>query len=254
MLLKDRVSLVTGGSQGIGKAIVTLFAKEGSDVVFCARNMDKAKKTAEEIKKMTGRTTVPIYCDVSIREDVNRVIDTVMRDYGRIDVLVNNAAVQEFASFLDITEELWDKHFAINVKGTFLFSQGVAKKMKDKGGCKIINISSDSGVAPVPENAGAYCSSKSAVNGLTRVIAKEMGRYGIYCNAICPGGVTGTGMLENYSRVFNNKNVSDAELAALRKLATPEEVAKVALFLASDMSSHVTGERIMVTGGDIMTQ
>jgi NAD(P)-dependent dehydrogenase (short-subunit alcohol dehydrogenase family) len=254
MLLKGKIAVITGGSQGIGKAIARLFAKEGACVIICARNETKAKEAATEIKKDAESCVEAVRCDVSVKSEVDRVVGYVAGKYKRIDILINNAGIQEFTSFLEISEEDWDRHFDINVKGTFLFSQAVAKIMKDKGGCKIVNLSSDSGVAPVPLNAGAYCSSKSAIIGLTRVIAKELGRYGIYCNAICPGGILETGMLANYHEVFGGRDIEDAELAALGRLGSTDDVARVALFFASDMSNHVTGERILVTGGDIMTQ
>lgn len=254
MLLKGKIAIVTGGSYGIGKGIAKLFAQEGATVIICARDGNRLKATAEDIEKETGCSIATAACDVSKKTEIDALVEKVMSDYGRIDILVNNAGIQEFAPFLEIDEKDMDRHYNINVKGTFLFSQAVARRMIHKGGCKIVNLASDSAVAAVPENAGAYCCSKSAIVGLTRVIAKELGKYGVYCNAICPGGIIDTGMLENYHRVFNGKDSDDAELAALKRLGTPEDVAGVALFLASHLSNHVTGERIMVTGGDIMTQ
>jgi NAD(P)-dependent dehydrogenase (short-subunit alcohol dehydrogenase family) len=254
MLLQGKTALVTGGSQGIGKAIAELFLKEGAQVAICSRDRLKAEAALEELHRETGRKPEYFQADVSRRADIERVVESVMKLYGRIDILVNNAGIQEFVPFLELDEEIWDRHFTVNVKSTFLFSQAVAKRMIPLGGCRIIIMSSDSGVAPVPVPASAYCSSKSALIGLSRCIAKELGRYGVYCNAICPGGIEDTGMLESYHKAFGGKDKEDAELAALGRLGKPEDVARVALFFASELSSHVTGERIMVTGGDIMTQ
>lgn len=254
MLLKGKTALVTGGSQGIGKAIARLFIKEGADVVICSRDQAKAAAAIEEIYSDTGLRAEFIQADVSQRADVGRVVESMMKRHRKIDILVNNAGIQEFVPFLDMEEQFWDRHYAVNVKSAFFLSQAIAKRMIPLGGCKIINMSSDSGVAPVPDRASAYCSSKSALIGLSRCIAKELGRYGVYCNAICPGGIEDTGMLESYHNAFAGKDKEDAELAALGRLGKPEDVARVALFFASELSNHVTGERIMVTGGDIMTQ
>ena len=254
MLLEGKIAIVTGGSQGIGKAIAKLFSQEGALVVICARNEQKTALVAHEMEIETGRKVTAMTCDVSRKDEVDSVIDRVMDLYGRIDILVNNAAIQDFAPFLDITEEAWDRHFAINVKGVFLFAQGVARKMMHLGGCKIINMSSDSGVTAVPDNAGAYCSTKSAIIGLTRVIAKSLGQYGIYCNAVCPGGIAGTGMKDNYDRIFGDRDNEDVALTALKRLGSVEDVASAVLFFASKLSNHVTGERLLVTGGDVMTQ
>jgi NAD(P)-dependent dehydrogenase (short-subunit alcohol dehydrogenase family) len=254
VLLEGKTALVTGGSQGIGKAIARLFVEEGAAVIICSRDRAKAAAAIEEIRGDTGRSVEFVPADVSRKQDVERVVESAMERHGRIDILVNNAGIQEFVPFLEMDEELWDRHYAVNVKGAFLLSQATARRMIPLGGCRIINMSSDSGVAPVPVPASAYCSSKSALIGLSRCIAKELGKYGVYCNAICPGGIEDTGMLASYHRAFGGKERDDAELTALGRLGRPQDVARVALFLASDLSSHVTGERIMVTGGDIMTQ
>jgi NAD(P)-dependent dehydrogenase (short-subunit alcohol dehydrogenase family) len=253
-LLQGKIAIVTGGSQGIGKAVAKCFASHGAAVVTCSRNLQKAQAAAEEILRETGRAIETLRADVTKKSDVQLIVDTVMKRHGRIDILVNNAGIQEFTPFLELDESMWDLHFAINVKGAFLFSQAVARYMIERGGCKIINMSSDSGVSPVPERAAAYCSSKSALIGLTRCIAKDLGSYGIYCNAICPGGIRNTGMLEHYHLAFGGKDQEDAQLAALKKLGQPEDVANVALFLASNLSDHVTGEHLLVTGGDVMSQ
>jgi NAD(P)-dependent dehydrogenase (short-subunit alcohol dehydrogenase family) len=151
---------------------------------------------------------------------------------------------------------MWDRHQTVNVKGTFLLSQAVARIMVRQGGGKIINIASDSGVAPTPEGAAAYCASKSAIIGLTRVIAKELGRYRVYCNAICPGAIR-TPMTERFLKTTRQKENSLeawAEMAALKRVGEPEDVGRVALFLACHLSDFLTGEHLLVTGGDIMSQ
>jgi NAD(P)-dependent dehydrogenase (short-subunit alcohol dehydrogenase family) len=258
MLLKNKIAIVTGASQGIGKAIAKKFSEHGAITVLCSRNIEKLKIVSEEIEKITGNKTVAIGVDVSKKDEVDNVVKKVVELYSRIDILVNNASIQEFAPFLEMAEDFWDRHFDINVKGTFLFSQAVAKVMINKGGCRIINLSSDSGVAPIPpKETAAYCATKSAIIGLTRCIAKELGRYNIYCNAICPGAIFDTGMYEHYANtegVGKGRLQLDIDATALGRIGYSKDVADVALFFASDLSSFVTGERLLVTGGDTMTQ
>lgn len=256
MLLKDKIAIVTGATQGIGRTVANVFSENGAIVILCSRNETRARLVAEEIEKATGNKTLALGVDVSKKDEIDVAVDKVVNIFRRIDILVNNAGIQEFVPFLEIDEKTWDRHFDTNVKGAFLFSQAVAKMMIKKGGCKIINLSSDSGVAPVPaKNAAAYCASKSAIIGLTRAIAKEMGGYKIYCNAICPGAIIDTGMFENYRKTFGKKRLAeDIELTALKRLGYSKDIADVVLFFASDLSRHVTGERLLVTGGDIMTQ
>ena len=256
--LKDKIAIITGASQGIGKAIAETYSKHGAKIILCARNEEKLKKVADEIEKTTKNETMAIACDVSIKSDVLNVVSKVIEKYSRIDILVNNASIQEYVPFLEMEEDFWDRHFDINVKGMFMFSQAVARVMVKKGGCRIINISSDSGVATLPAaQAAAYCSTKSAIIGLTRAIAKELGRYNIYCNAICPGSIFDTGMYVNYSNtegVGKDRLELDTENTALGRIGYSEDIAKVALFFASDLSNFITGERLLVTGGDTMTQ
>jgi NAD(P)-dependent dehydrogenase (short-subunit alcohol dehydrogenase family) len=256
MLLKDKISIVTGGSQGIGRGIAAVFSQNGATVMICAPASEegKLKKVAEEIKAETGNEVIPMNVDVTVRAEIDRAVAEMMDRFGRIDILVNNAGVQLYDPFLDLPEKMWDLHFNVNVKGTFLFGQTVARIMiKQKSG-KIINIASDSGVAPIPDNAAAYCASKSAVIGLTRNMAKELGPHNVYCNAICPGAIGQTGMMDHFLKVNNIKVEEFVKAAALQRLGTPEEIGKAALFLASDLSSFITGEKILVTGGDIISQ
>ena len=216
----------------------------------------KVADAAAEVHAKTGATTKPCRLDVTDGQAIRAVVAAVEQEFSRIDILVNNAGVQDWVPFLETSEEMWDRHQAVNVKSTFLLSQAVARIMVRQGGGKIINIASDSGVAPTPEGAAAYCASKSAIIGLTRVIAKELGRHGIYCNAICPGAIN-TAMTARFLETTGQKeNSLDAwaQMAALRRIGEPEDVGRVALFLASHLSDFMTGEHLLVTGGDIMSQ
>jgi NAD(P)-dependent dehydrogenase (short-subunit alcohol dehydrogenase family) len=256
MLLDGKVALVTGAAQGIGKAIARSLAAEGALVVLTDIQEEKLARTAAEIQAECGVKTRTCRLDVTDGKEIQQVAAAIAHDSGRIDILVNNAGVQEWVPFLETSEEMWDRHQTVNLKGTFLLSQAVARIMVRQGGGKIINIASDSGVAPTPEGAAAYCASKSAIIGLTRVIAKELGPHGVYCNAICPGAIH-TAMTERFLQTTKQKeNTVEAwaQLAALKRIGQPEDIGRVALFLACHLSDFMTGEHLLVTGGDIMSQ
>ena len=157
MLLEGKVALITGAAQGIGKAIANSLATEGAVLVLTDIQEEKVALAAVEIHEKTGATTKSRRLDVTHGEQIRAVVEAVATEFGRIDILVNNAGVQEWVPFLETSEEMWDRHQAVNVKSTFLLSQAVARIMVRQGGGKIINIASDSGVAPTPEGAAAYC-------------------------------------------------------------------------------------------------
>lgn len=256
MLLQDKVAVVTGAAQGIGKGIAEVFAREGATVVIADIQEGKGAEAAAEIQKKTGRDVMFRKLDVSDPRAAEPFVEAVVKQFKRIDVLVNNAAVQDWVPFLETSLEMWDRHFAVNVRGMFVLSQAVAKVMVKQGGGKIINMSSDSGLAPLPEGAAAYCATKSAIIAITRNIAKELGRHKVYCNAICPGAIM-TPTTERFIRTTWEEGHTPeawAKAAALRKVGHPEDIGRVALFLASYLSDHVTGEHILVTGGDLMSQ
>jgi len=252
MLIEDKIALITGAAQGLGRGIAGVFASEGAHVVLCDINEEGVRTAAREIALKTGRKAKAFRMDVSKKQEVQAVVEAVDREFGRIDILVNAAGVIKPVPFLELEEENWDWHFNVNVKGPFLLSQAVVRIMHKKGGCKIVNISSDSGVAPFP-NEAAYASSKSALIGLTRIIAKDLGVFGVYCNAICPGAIR-TPMLMTNFLTSPEKEKEYIAATALKKIAQPEDIARVALFFASHLSDHVTGEHILATAGDIMSQ
>ncbi len=256
MLLEGKVALITGAAQGIGKGIATSLAAEGAVVYLTDIQEQKVAEAAAEIHAQTGATTRSCRLDVTDGAGMSAVVEVVASEFGRIDILVNNAGIQEWGPFLETSEEMWDRHQAVNAKATFLISQAVARIMVRQGDGKIINIASDSGVAPTPEGASAYCASKSAIIGLTRVIAKELGPHRVYCNAICPGAIN-TPMTERFLKTTGQKenSLEDwARMTALKRIGEPEDIGRVALFLASHLSDFMTGERLLVTGGDIMSQ
>jgi NAD(P)-dependent dehydrogenase (short-subunit alcohol dehydrogenase family) len=251
MLLKDKVAIVTGAQQGIGKAIATEFAKHGATVVLCDLSQEKLLE-AEECLKQNGQNAMALTVDVTNKKAVGAVAAAVAKKFGRIDILVNNAGILKHSLIVDMEEKDWDMVFAVNMKGTFLFTQAVAPFMIKQRSGKIINLSSCSGKKPDKKGA-AYNSSKSAIIGFTRVAALELGEYGINCNGICPGA-TDTEMIRKTFMTSPEIEREWIEKTAIKRLGKPEDMANVAVFLASELSSHVTGESIIVSGGELMGQ
>ena len=252
MMLKNKTAIVTGAAQGIGKAIARIFSENGARVVMCDILEDKLTSSADEIQKATGFETMALKVDVTKSGDIEDAVRKTIAAYGIIDILVNNAGILKHSLILDMAESDWDKVFEVNVKGTFLFTRTVGRVMKNQGRGKIVNVSSCSGKKPTMEE-GAYCASKSAIIGLTRVTALELGIYGINCNAICPGA-SDTEMVRNTFITSREIEREWVDKTALKRLGTPEDQARVVLFLASGLSDHMTGEALIVSGGEIMGQ
>jgi NAD(P)-dependent dehydrogenase (short-subunit alcohol dehydrogenase family) len=250
-LLKGKVALITGGGGGIGFATAKLFAEEGADIVIAELDMKKAEKAKKEIEDKTGRKVMVLEVDVSKKTQVDEMVGKAITEFGRIDILVNNVGIYLAESVLTLSEEVWDKVIDTDLKGTFLCSQAVAKEMVKKGGGKIVNISSCCAIEPTPGQV-AYGAAKAGVVSLTRDFAFELGEKGIYANAILPG-MTVTDMTKDMlitkeaREEWRNKNV-------LKRLGQPEDQAKVALFLASHLSDHVTGEAVITSAGAVMGQ
>lgn len=251
MMLKDRIAIVTGAAQGIGKAIALAYAREGADVAVVDLDADKTQQVASAIEAL-GRAALPIRADISSQAEVQAMVEKVLARFGRIDILVNNAGILRRAPLLEMSVADWDLVYAVNVRGTFLCTQAAGKVMVKQKGGKIINFSSCSGKKPDPWQA-AYNSSKSAVIGLTRVTALELGPYGINCNAICPGA-TDTEMVRTSFLTSPEIEREWIEKTALKRLGQPEDMAKVAVFLASELSDHMTGEALIVSAGELMGQ
>jgi len=246
MRLKGKVALITGSSRGIGKELAIGFAKEGAEVVINGRNQDKAKAVAKEVESL-GVRSMAIGADVSLSQDVTRMVEEAINAFGRIDLLVNNAGINPFILEAEkIKEEGWDQVLDVNLKGVFLCCQAVGKKMIQQGGGKIINISSAAGILG-EQGLLPYCVSKAGVMVLTRILAYEWSRYNIFVNAIAPGVIAG-GM----NTPILNKEILVSGLiqqVPLKRLGNPEEIVKIALFLASEDSSYINGTTIVADGG-----
>jgi len=247
--LKGKVALITGASRGIGRAIALAFAEAGAEVAVSSRNRrpPELEKVADEIGAL-GKKALAVPAHVGKKEDVQLLVHKTLERFGRVDILVNNAGANPVLSPLaDLTEEAFDKVLEVNLKGALLMSQAVAGPMIKQGGGRIINMSSISGLRARADGTGAYCISKAAMNMMTQVMARELAPHNILVNAIAPGSIK-----TDFSRV----NWTDPERRAqrireieLKRFGEPEEVVGIALFLASEASSFVTGEVIRVDGG-----
>ncbi len=254
-LLKDKIALVTGAARGIGRAIAEVYAEQGAQVAVADTLLDEARSVAQGINERAGsqaeKCAVALYLDVSDSTNVQQAVDAVVAEFGQLDILVNNAGIHRGHMIVDFPLDDWDAVFAVNIRGTFLCAQAAARQMirQGGGGC-IINMSSASGKKPDTKGA-AYCASKSAVIGLTRVLALELGQHGIRANTVLPGA-TDTRMLRDV--VDRVPGLMDELVArtTLDKIATPRDQANAFVFLASDLASHITGEQLVVAGGEFM--
>jgi NAD(P)-dependent dehydrogenase (short-subunit alcohol dehydrogenase family) len=249
MRLSDKVAIVTGAGSGIGKATAAVLAAEGAKVIVADWNKDTGAETAATIGQGGGQS-VFCYADVSKREDVQRMVNTALDHYARLDVLVNNAAIPLMAQLVDTTEEDWDRIHSVNLKGVFLGCKYAIPAMIRSGGGSIINIASILGFVGDPEWA-AYCAAKGGVIALTRVAALAYGPQGIRVNCICPGDVE-TPLREWEFRQSPDPDRARGEISskyALRRLASPQEIAQCVAFLASADSSFMTGSSMVVDGG-----
>jgi NAD(P)-dependent dehydrogenase (short-subunit alcohol dehydrogenase family) len=249
MRLKGKVAIVTGAGSGIGKASAELFADEGASVVVVDWNKESGAQTAEAIAR-TGKQAIYCYADVSNPRDVEAMVDTTVQKYGRLDALFNNAAIQIMAKLVETTEDVWDRIQRVNLKGVFLGCKYAIPAMIRTGGGSIINMASILGFVADPDLA-AYCAAKGGVINLTRVAALTYGPQGVRVNCICPGDVD-TPLVQDYFNKDPDPGRLRQEVSskyALRRIASPQEVAQLAVFLASDASSFVTGSSMVIDGG-----
>jgi NAD(P)-dependent dehydrogenase (short-subunit alcohol dehydrogenase family) len=243
--LKGKVAVVTGGNRGIGRAIAGGFAEAGATVVIAARNEKKSAEAAKEIEASGGRA-IAVTSDVSDRAQIERMIDTVTSDVGPIDVLVNNAGIGFHADALTLEDSEWNRLFGINLEGVWMTSQIVGRGMTQRTSGSIINIGSISGlIINRPQWHSPYGISKAAVHHLTRSLAAEWSQYGVRVNAIAPGYVKteiASTEYKEYRRYWKDE-------VPMQRYGSPDEIAPAALYLASDASSFMTGEVMVIDGG-----
>lgn len=249
--LKGKTAVVTGGGRGIGRFIANGLAEAGANIVIASRKFEKLEKAASEIASLGVKCT-PVKCDMGNRDDILNLVQSAVKEFGTIDILVNNAGVTWGAPTLEFPLEQWDKIFSVNVRGVWIISQEVARIMKEKGGGKIINISSIMAFRGSVEEAHPavpYNSSKAAINLLTMNLAVKLARYKINVNAIAPGFFH-TDMM-GYLDKPEMKPLRDAMLMQIPipKMGEEDDVKGLAVFLASKASDYVNGAIIPVDGG-----
>jgi NAD(P)-dependent dehydrogenase (short-subunit alcohol dehydrogenase family) len=249
--LAGKTAVVTGAGSGIGRAAAVLFAREGAAVAVVDLNAEAAKDTAGEIAA-SGGTALPVVANVADRLQVTSAFEQIRNEYRRVDVLYNNAGVNSAGSVIDATEDDWDRSFAVNAKGTFLCSQAAAPDMVAAGGGSIINQGSVAALAGIA-NFASYCAAKGAVVALTRSMSVDLAPRGVRVNVICPGTVY-TPLMEPMLRARGGGDMAAGLALTVAKypigrLGTPAEIAAVALFLASDDSSFMTGSVVTADGG-----
>jgi 3-oxoacyl-[acyl-carrier protein] reductase len=243
-LLKGKVAVVTGAARGIGKAIAIKFAQEGADIAFTDLNIDDNAK-AMEVEIASYGVKVKAYASNAAEfEDTHKVIEDIMKDFGRVDILVNNAGITRDGLMMRMSEQQWDMVINVNLKSAFNFIHALTPVMMKQKAGSIINMSS---VVGVSGNAGQanYSASKAGMIGLAKSIAKELGSRGVRANAIAPGFI----ITEMTHQLSEEVRTQWASQIPLRRGGTPDDVANVALFLASDLSAYVTGQVIPVCGG-----
>lgn len=255
-LFANKVAFVTGASQGIGKATALILAKYGAYIVAVDISKE-VEQTAEEIKQL-GRECISVITDVTNRERVESAVKTAIKQFDKLDILVNCAGIVSSSLLLGLPEELWDKTIDVNLKGVYLVSQAVSKEMVKRRTGKIVNISSQASKVGEIGN-GAYCASKAGVNALTQVLALELAPYNINVNAVCPG-YTDTEIMQKVFEIrgpIEQMTPADYEKdllssVPLKRMAKPEEIGELISFLCSDKSNYITGIAVSIAGGKIL--
>ena len=248
--LKGKVAVVTGGSQGIGRATAQALAREGCQVAVCSRSQQKLEELAEEFR-IQGWTLFAKSVDVSLAQELEGFADEVFAYFSRIDIWVNNVGQFKSKSILEQSLDEWNEILNVNLNSYFVGTQAAARKMKETGGGTIVNISSYGGVFPAVYRS-SYNTSKYAINWLTRCSASELAPFGIRVNAVAPGTIN-----TEMQKASGRSQADIEKLAknfALRRMGEPEEVANVVLFLASDLSSYIDGIVIECSGGKFLAQ
>lgn len=242
--LENKVAVITGGKRGIGKGIALTFAEAGADVAVCGRTLPDLEKVAEEIEAL-GRRSLAMKADVSEKRDVENLMERTVREFGTIDILVNNAVVYTGGPLVELSEENWDNTVDIGLKGFFLCSQAAAAVMMEKKQGCIINMSSTAGIRPTGRQ-GAYSIIKAAGIMVTKLLAAELAEYNIRVNALAPTVVKSELVNPDLLKGFMTQ-------LPLGRLTELDELTSAALFLASDAASYISGHTLIVDGGRINT-
>ncbi len=247
MKLKDKTSIVTGASRGIGKAISMALAKEGAKVALVDKDLNSSQEVASKINEEGGKSEA-IQTDVSDSEIVEKMVIEVINRFGSVDILVNNAGIILRGSFIDLNHEDWERVLSVNLGGTFNCCKAVVPHMIEHGSGRIINVSSVAGKIGDITASPAYGTSKGAINTFTKSLARHLAQFGINVNAVAPHAIE-TEMSAQWSEEKRRKVI---ESIPLKRMGKPEEVADVVVFLATEGASFITGEVINVNGGYLM--
>lgn len=257
MDLTGQVAAVTGAGAGIGRAIAVALANHGAKVLVCDVSEQGMAETVEAIEKDGGEAKA-LRVDVTCKADAQAMVEEAVAQFGRLDLLYNNAGICSVGDIEGMPEDWWDKIFAVNCKGVFLCSQAAIAQMKKQGGGRIINTASQAGKGAIPQQVH-YCATKSAVIGFTRALAMELKDTGIRVNCFCPGSVMSEMTMREAQAYLELNGVPIADSIEawqkdipLGRWVTPEDVAKTAVFLASDYAEYMTGQAVNITGGQTM--
>lgn len=244
MKLENKVAIVTGGTRGIGRAICLDLAKNGANVAFTYRKADEEAKTLTEEITKSGRKAAGFKTDVSNFNEAQDTVKKILTDFGRIDILVNNAGMNMDSTIWKMTEEQWDKVIGIDLKGTFNYCRAVSPILREQNSGKIVNVTSINGLRGKFGQTN-YSAAKAGAIGLTKALAKELGKSSVNVNSVAPGMIL-TDMMEGLPQDIKDAAVNET---VLKRLAKPEEVATVVTFLCTEEARHITGEVIKVDGG-----
>src|SRR5579883_269212 len=248
--LNNKVAIVTGGSRGIGKAIAEVFAREGATVIICGRKQHSLDEVAAQLKNLPG-TILPMACHVGKLEELQRLVDSTSRDFGKIDIVVNNAATNiAQGPGIEMDDAQFDKMVEVNLKSAYRLTRLVAPGMSQRGSGSIINVASISGLRP-QFHGMLYSMTKAALIMMTQSYALELGPAGVRVNAIAPGLVQTT--LSEYYWKDESRAAAQMARQPIRHLGQPAEIAGIAVMLASGESSYLTGQTIVVDGGMLLT-
>lgn len=245
---QNKIALITGAGQGMGKAVALTLAQQGAHIAINDIDPASAEKTAKELQKL-GINAIAVPANVTDKIDVKHMIQQTINHFGRLDILINNAGILYPTKVIDIPEDEWDRVIDVNLKGTFLCSQAVLPTMQKNNWGRIVNFSSTAGKNISTVGGAHYTAAKAGILGFTRHLAKEVAQHNITVNAVCPGLID-TDMVRN--TIDPNRQQAYANSFPISRLGKPEEVADLVAFLCSDKAAYITGASLDINGGDLM--